>query len=247
MPDDGFITYKCARCGSKGFARTETSAIRINKPRRSASPDNDEAQIDEHRRLLRATHIWFESVPIIHTPGEAYLAKRGIVLDDVPEHGLRWHPACPWEAGVASCIVSRFTDAVTSAPKGIHRRPITGEKPKMLGLMAGCVIRLWPDEDVAEGLVIGEGVETTLAVATRITHRGTLLRPAWAAGSADNLARFPVLAGIEALTILVDNDQSGAGQRAASKCAQRWRDAGREVIRLMPGHVGLDFNDLVKP
>ena len=84
--------------------------------------------------------------------------------------------------------------------------------------MAGCVIRLWPDEDVAEGLVIGEGVETTLAAATRITRRGTLLRPAWAAGSKDNLARFPVLAGIDVLTILVDNDENGAGQRAAAKC-----------------------------
>jgi hypothetical protein len=244
MPDDGFITYKCARCELKGFARTET--LRIDKPRRPASPDNGEAQIDEHRRLLRATAIWFEALPIIDTPGEAYLRERGIVLDDIPEYaGLRWHAACPWEAGVRPCIVSRFTDAVTGAPKGIHRRPITGEKPKTLGPVAGCVIRLWPDAEVGQGLAIGEGVETVL-YASRITHRGTLLRPAWAVGGAGNLAKFPVLAGIEALTILVDNDENGAGQRAAGKCAHRWRDAGHEVIRLMPGDVGLDFNDLVQ-
>jgi len=135
---------------------------------------------------------------------------------------------------------------MTGEPRGIHRRPITGEKPMSLGPMAGCVIRLWPDEDVTEGLAIGEGVETTLAAATRIEHRGTLLHPAWAAGTKGNIANFPVLAGIEALTILVDNDESGGGQDAAAKCTQRWRDAGREVIRLIPGDVGLDFNDLVK-
>ena len=44
--------------------------------------------------------------------------------------------------------------------------------------------------------MLGEGVETTLAAATRIEHRGTLLQPAWAAGSAGNMAKFPVLTGI---------------------------------------------------
>jgi Toprim domain len=112
---------------------------------------------------------------------------------------------------------------------------------------SGCVIRLWPDDAVNEGLAIGEGIETTLAAATRIEHRGTLLRPAWATGSAGNMATFPVLAGIEALTILVDHDASGTGQKAAEACAQRWRNAGREVIRLMPGDMGADFNNLVTP
>ena len=66
------------------------------------------------------------------------------------------------------------------------------------------VIRLWLDEAVTDGLVIGEGIETTLAAATRIEHRATLLQPAWAAATAGLLAALPVLSGIEALTILVD-------------------------------------------
>jgi hypothetical protein len=115
-----------------------------------------------------------------------------------------------------------------------------------LGAITGCVVRLWPDESVEQGLVLGEGIETTLAAATRITHRGTMLRPAWAAGCAGNMAEFPVLAGIEALTLLVDHDESGTGQRAAEKCSVRWRNAGREVTRLMPGDLGADFDDLVK-
>jgi hypothetical protein len=65
-----------------------------------------------------------------------------------------------------------------------------------------------------------------------VSHRG----PAWAAGSAGSMRRFPVLAGIETLTILVDNDQSGAGQDAARECSARWTAAGRDVIRLVLLH-----------
>jgi hypothetical protein len=90
-----------------------------------------------------------------------------------------------------ACVIARFTDAVTGEALGIWRRPIDGNKPKSLGAMRGCVIRLWPDEDVTGGLVIGEGVETTLCVATRFKRRGTLLQPAWAAASAGNLENFP--------------------------------------------------------
>lgn len=59
------------------------------------------------------------------------------------------------------------------------------------------------------------------------------------------MAAFPVLPGIEALTLLVDHDANGAGQDAAAACARRWLAAGREVIRLTPKTVGADFNDIV--
>ena len=71
------------------------------------------------------------------------------------------------------------------------------------------------------------------------------MRPAQA-GSSGNMAAFPVLDGIEALTLLVDHDDNGAGEKAAEQCRARWLDAGREVIWLMPGAIG-DFNDLVRP
>jgi hypothetical protein len=146
----------------------------------------------------------------------------------------------------APCVVARFTDAITVEPRGIWRRRIDApdEKPRSLGPMAGCVIRLWPDEKVTTGLVIGEGVETVLAAATGVQWRGTLLPPAWACGGTGNLTTFPVLAGVEALTIIVDNDKSGGGQAAAAECAKRWCAAGREAIRLTPDEIGTDFNDL---
>jgi putative DNA primase/helicase len=93
---------------------------------------------------------------------------------------------------------------------------------------------------VSLGLVVGEGLETTLSAAIRIEHRGTLLQPAWALLDAGNLAALPVFAGIECLAILVDNDESGTGQRNARICGERWRAAGREVILLTPDDLGAD-------
>jgi phage/plasmid primase-like uncharacterized protein len=205
----------------------------------------DDSADEELRRLEQAEEIWRTSSPL-GPDAVIYFLKRGISINDVLEHGgLRFHPRCPWGDGATPAIVGRFTTALTNEPRGVWRRPLTGEKPKTLGPMAACVIRLWPDEAVEQGIVIGEGVETCLSAATRITHRGTLLQPAWAACVANNLERFPVLSGIEALTILVDHDASGTGQKAAAACTARWSAAGREVTRLTPKAAGADFNDLV--
>jgi hypothetical protein len=72
-----------------------------------------------------------------------------------------------------------------------------------------------------------------------------MLRPAWAAGDAGHMRAFPVLAGIDALTLLVDHDGNGAGQDAANACAQRWIAAEREVIQLTPQAVDTDFADII--
>jgi hypothetical protein len=115
-----------------------------------------------------------------------------------------------------------------------------------LGPTAGAVVRLWPDEEVTQGLVIGEGIETVLAAATRVQLPGTLLQPAWACTTAGFLEEFPVLPGIEALTILADNDASGRGQEAAIRCATRWIRAGLQSEILMSQALGFDFNDVVQ-
>lgn len=211
-----------------------------------AAPSDD---VDD--TLARADALWRVAVPIAGTPGADWLASRGITLDDVPDHGgLRFHPACPYGPGrTAQAIVTRFTDIITGAPRGIHRRAITadiGPKTMALGPTAGAVVRLWPDEEVTQGLVIGEGIETVLAAATRVEHMGALLRPAWACTTAGILEEFPVLSGIETLTILADNDASGRGQEAAIRCTKRWMNAGRDAEILIPQILSCDFNDLVR-
>jgi hypothetical protein len=183
--------------------------------------DADEEQ-ERVRRLKLAKRIWAETVHIEGTPGTLYFYKRNIDITLLPDFGsLRWHPKCPSGSSATGCVIARYTDAITGEPRGIWRRPINGERPRALGPMAGCVIRLWPDDIITSGLVLGEGVETTLSAALHVRHRGTLLQPAWAAGCADNMANFPVLPGLTALTLLVDHDESGRGQKVAAECASR--------------------------
>jgi hypothetical protein len=67
-------------------------------------------------------------------------------------------------------------------------------------------------------------------------------RPMWATGSTALMAKFPVLSGIEALTIIADHDANGAGERAAAEVASRWREAGKETRIIVREGIG-DIND----
>lgn len=174
------IGFHCVRCDIDGLAFADNEEVEIPP---AYIEDDDDEERKRHSNLELADRIWRQSFKIAGTAGEAYLLRRGIVLEDVPDFGgLRWHPQCLWDGGTAPCVLARFTDAITAAPRGIWRRPIDGRKPKTLGPMRGCVIRLWRDCDVTNGLVLGEGVETTLSAGTRFVHRndprGRRVRPA---------------------------------------------------------------------
>ena len=108
-----------------------------------------------------------------------------------------------------------------------------------LGRAGGACVKLAPDEDVTHGLFLAEGVETALAA----IRAG--LAPVWAAGDAGHLRSFPVLGGIECLTVLADRDAGGTGVEAARGCAARWTAAGREV-RIIPPRSAKDWNDVVR-
>jgi hypothetical protein len=237
----GRITFYCARCEAKGSAQANTTQmLRPRKLRPARPPPENKA------KLAYVEKLWAQAVTPLPKAARAYFRWRGISLDDVPPGALRllWH--CPWEGDTQPCVVARYTDALTGQPKGLWRRSLEDRaaKPMTMGPQAGCVIRLWPQ--VGARLVVGEGVETTLAAATRIIHRELPLQPAWATGCAGNMRRLPVLDGVEHLILLVDNDISGTGQAAAEVCAKRWCAAGRKVTRLIPNKSQTDFNDLVR-
>ena len=134
-----------------------------------------------------------------------------------------------------------MTDPVTAAPTGAISRTYLGPdgrkvgKAKTLGAPAG-IIRLSLDEDVLGGLHLAEGLETALDVMAKG------FRPAWSVGSTPIMAKFPLLAGIEALTLFADHDENGAGLRAASEAASRWLAAGRETHVYQRETTG-DLND----
>ena len=240
-PGPGFITYNCARCGAKGYA--EIDGATFEPPRAVAVPPPIKPRTDK-ADLGYVERLWAEATP--SSPAiNGYFRFRHIAVEHMPEGVFRLHMQCPWSSKKVPCILARYSDALTGERRGLWRRSADGlNKPMTLGPMAGCVIRLWPT--IGKRLVVGEGVETVLAAATRITHRGKPLRPAWATGCAGNMRRLPVIDGVKQLIILVDNDLSGVGQAAAEECARRWCEAGREVTRLIPKKRGSDFNDLVR-
>jgi hypothetical protein len=138
-------------------------------------------------------------------------------------------------------MVALYRDIVTDKPVAIHRTALTtdGQKidRKMLGPVGGAAIKIDADAHVTTGLAIGEGIETCLAA------RQLGFRPVWALGSAGAIAAFPVLPGLEALTILAEHDATNA--KAVQACGERWTAAGREVIVVRP-RVGKDVNDAIR-
>lgn len=69
--------------------------------------------------------------------------------------------------------------------------------------------------------------------------------PVWACGGTGNMAKSPVLVGIDSLTLIADNDKSGAGQTAANECFDRWSSAGKEVWNVISDTAGTDLADVV--
>ena len=168
--------------------------------------------------------IWGETVLLAGSLGARYLVDHrkldiaGLSLG----HVLRWH------SGIQA-LVALMTYPVSGEPSGIHRtylqRDGAKRERKMLGRQGA--IRLSPDDAVTMGLGITEGIEDGLAVLL------SGWAPVWAATSAGAIARFPVLPGIEALTLFADSD--AAGRKSAEACRERWLAAGLDVVIAQPG------------
>jgi DNA polymerase len=145
--------------------------------------------------------IWNASLPLVNTIGERYLVEtRGIDVAQLPtsiHEVLRFHPNCVFGAGVRHpCIVALMRDPVTDAVVGIHRIGLAQENGAIikLGRMAlgrMGVVKLWPMNGEGQ-LVVGEGIETTLAAATRISYRNAPLTPAWSAVAKGGLIPNPI-------------------------------------------------------
>lgn len=179
---------------------------------------------DVEQRISAALGIWNQTVPLSDTPGERYFKEhRRINIERLENlsHALGWNDHI-------RAVVSLMTNPVTGQPCGVHRTFLNRDSGKVARKMLGRqgVIRVSPDDEVTLGLGLVEGIEDGLAVLL------SGWAPVWVATSAGALARFPVLAGIEALTIFADGDSPGI--KAANACAARWRDAGSEANVLPP-------------
>jgi putative DNA primase/helicase len=211
--------------GCLGLPAFGDGSPRASRSKIATPPVNEE---NETWRRENALRIWREAQDPRGTIVESYLASRGLELPPLcAGHVIRFHPACPWN----------------EEPTCIQRTRLTVEGRKVdrwtLGPARGASIKIDADPDVTNGLTVGEGFETCLAA------RQIGFRPTWALGSAGAIKHFQVLAGIEALSLLVENDERSVNQRACEACAERWAAAGREVILIDP-LAGNDVNDALR-
>ncbi len=240
---DGAGVAHCHRCHFVENYRPDRGA-RIttqSKPRiKAATPPAKHDTLSDYGREL-----WAASKPLSGVALDYLNARRCRIP---PADGdIRYHPALKHPTGyVGPALVARITDAVTGEALSLHRtwiradgRKADVEPPRLLlagHRKQGGVIRLWPDEAVTQGLGIAEGIESALSLAW--AHE-----PTWSVIDAGNMAAFPVLPGIEVLTIAADNDV--AGQNAADECGIRWANADCEVYIVTPKKQS-DINDAVQ-
>ena len=175
---------------------------------------------DDEMKRRRALRFWRHAQPIAGTLAERYLVeRRRIDLTALPDYGsacLRFHPYCPFGPGTTHpCLIVLRRDITTDEPLSIHRIALTadGDKIERRLLGTGGMVKLWP---AGPRLVVGEGIETTLAAATRISHRGAPLQPAWSAVSSRH-TRFSA------------GDSRRRGARHPRRSRRQWRRAGGGV------------------
>jgi hypothetical protein len=199
----------------------------------------------DHKDL--ALSIWRDSGEPRDTLVEKYLASRRLELPQkAAGEVIRFHPACPFGAERFPALICLVRNIRTNQPQAIQRTALNPDGKavkrngktfrKTLAPMAGGAVKIDADERVTQGLCIGEGLETTLS------GRAYGCRPAWAVLSDTGIRDFPVLSGVDSLTIFLENDANGANARAARECIERWQSAGREVFTLRPD-AGNDLND----
>jgi len=225
------------------------------RDRHELSRRRDNPETSRRREVLpsppheRIATILRRATALKGTMAEFYLRHRQLEPDLVDPLALRFLPALGTFAPTMVAVVTDFTDATNIT--GLQFTPLLdfgrargGRKFLTGSRAAGGVVRLVEDSEVTHELGISEGTETGLAVMTAMKLAGRAVLPVWSAMSAGNLANLPVVPGIERLSIFADRDESGVGQQAAERLAERWHQAGREVLIATPPHG--DWNEGVQ-
>lgn len=246
--DEKGFQLKCHRC-SPPWVAFGFYERRPGKAARSVVKANIQAPLElsahdkkRERDQAYVLKVLGEAHPAADTIVAAYLRGRSI---SIMPPCVRHHPALKHTElkRTFSAMVLPFRYIHSNAVVGLHRTYLAadgsgkiteGKARKMLGVSKGAALKLTPNDAIEQGLAIAEGIETALSM----MQAGF---PIWALGCADNIKEFPVLAGIECLTIFSDPDP--AGMAAAEACAQRWANAGQEARILFPKSSKQDWND----
>ena len=194
----GRLLVKCfAGCPPTSILAVFRSVSKLEHRQHTRAPSSKRLAAPERQsteeRTRQAEVIWNRSRESGATLATTYLNKRrGLDLNGLDlNHCLRWDDA-------RRCLVGKMTDPLTGVMTGVHRTFLDCEGRKLRRAMLGRkgVVRLTPDKEVTFGLAITEGIEDALSVI--VSGAG----PAWSACDAGGVERFPILAGIDVLTIL---------------------------------------------
>ncbi len=204
-------------------------------------------QADRERVRNRAWNIWLACKPLTGTLAETYFPSRCIAIDFVPRKVFRFHQNCPrMNAPAGPAIVAAMVDPHTGEFSGIHRTFLAADGShnidKQMYGPAG-IVCLSDFDCVTDGLNLVEGIETGLSILA------AGISPVWAALSKGGIGRFPVLAGVESLTIWCDHDvkkrpHDKTCQELSENCCERWQAGGAETTMRIPKFQKQDFNDL---
>ena len=246
---DGKILVYChAGCDQKdvssalqdrGLWNTNAPRRKFGSPRKHGSEKSSQTPGDGYKSQA-ALILWQSTKPAEGSLVETYLATRGLHLP--PTAAIRFHASIKHHTGsVWPAMIGLVTRGVDASPLAIHRTFLAQDgtakapvdPPKMmLGPCSGGVVRLGDPIDV---LMVGEGIETCLAV---MNDTGI---PAWAALSTSGLRSLDLPSDVRDVIVLADGDDPG--EAAARDCAVRWKREGRRVRIARPPR-GTDFNDV---
>jgi putative DNA primase/helicase len=217
----------------RGLWRQSGSAASTTERARSAAPT---------RAGLRARELWVQAGLAPGSLVETYLRSRGIAVA-IPTT-LRFLASAKHSPSglILPVMIAAVTVWPDRKPCAVHRTFLAPngrskaeiDSPRMtLGPCLQGAVRL---AEAAEGLMIGEGIETCLA-AMQATGR-----PAWAALSTSGMRGILLPPRVKEVIILADAD--APGEAAAKDAAMRWVREGRRV-RIARPPEGKDFNDLL--
>ncbi len=230
------------------LAAIGTSATDYKPPDPSIIAQRDREATKQRERLAGAAQrLWMGSLPISGTIAEDYLAGARGISAPLPDT-LRFNRHCRHSPSNSThpALIGAVTRLDGAAKPCVHRTYISCDGSNkadlepakmMLGKALGGGVVL---KDEAGPLAVGEGIETSLSLASGLLKDiGTLVAALSAAGMA-GLALPEVPAN---LIIATDGDE--AGQNAGDQLGTRALSLGWNV-QMICAPEGQDFNDVLR-
>jgi len=262
---EGRGTFFCNNCGAgDGFDLLQSFlgldfkmvAAAVDKLRgRDLPKEVFKAEADTERRREWLNKLWAEAThPEIW---KTYLSGwRGLADETVAKVGadVRGHASLLCEGVFAPCVLTMVRD-LAGRPVTLHRTFLfqgVDNKPRWTKMFApsigttimGASAHLIPGE---RAIVVGEGIETTLAGWEWLQRRNIGDIGARAALTANGLAGMFVPPTVERIWICADRDLSFAGQAAAYELARRLTGVAEPpiVAVMIPNADGTDMLDVL--